>query len=73
MSELTKADVSSEVYILDTNEHTVATAKSQFADEYNLPYKEVSGSKIHGTGNGRQRMYTRTSGSECLCVVVHAP
>jgi len=66
-------DVPREVYILDTNENSVSTAKSQFADEYDLPYDEVRGSKIHGTGNGRRRAYVRTSGSECLVVCVHAP
>jgi len=67
------AENPSELYILDTNENTVSTAKSQFAEEYDVPYAEVRGSKIHGTGNGRPRQYTRTSGSECLVVVVHAP
>lgn len=47
---LERADEPREVYILDTNEHTVSTAKSQFAEEY-----------------------TRTSGSECLCICIHAP
>ena len=70
---LEKADAPREVYVLDTNEHSVSTAKSQFADEYDLPYNEVKGSKIHGTGNGRPRQYTRTSGNECLVVCVHAP
>ena len=70
---LKKANVPREVYILDTNENSVSTAKSEFAEEYDVPYNEVKGSKIHGTGNGRNTQYTRTSGSECLCVVVHAP
>lgn len=46
---LEKADAPREVYILDTSENTVSTAKSQFAEEYNLPYNEVRGSKIHET------------------------
>jgi hypothetical protein len=68
-----KADVAREVYRIDTNEESVSSAKSQFADEYDVPYNEVRGSKVHGTGTGRDRQYTRTSGSECLCVCVHAP
>jgi hypothetical protein len=70
---LETADVDREVYVLNTNENSVSTAKSQFADEYDLPYNEVKGSKIHGTGNGRPRQYTRTSGDTCLVVCVHAP
>lgn len=70
---LERAENPSEVYIIDTNEHTVSTAKSQFAEEYDVPYDEVRGSKIHGTGNGRNRNYVRTTGSRCLCVCVHSP
>ena len=69
----TADNVPREVYVLDTNENSVSTAKSQFAEQYDLPYNEVRGSKIHGTGNGRNRVYVRTSGSECLVVCVHAP
>jgi hypothetical protein len=51
---LKKAEESEyEVYILDTKEHGVSTAKSEFAEEHDVPY-------------------TRTSGDECLCVVVHS-
>lgn len=70
---LEQADNPSEVYVLNTRENSLQTAKSQFAEEYDVPYNEVRGSKIHGTGNGRGRLYTRTSGSECLVICVHAP
>lgn len=70
---LKKAEESEyELYVLDTNEHGVSTAKSEFAEEHDVPYKELNGSKIHGTGNGVSMPYTRTSGDECLCVVVHS-
>ena len=68
-----KAKNPRELYLLDTNKESVAAAKSQFSDEYDVPYNEVSGSKIHGTGNGRARQYTRTSGNQCLCICVHCP
>lgn len=67
---LERADVLSEVYIVEDKNHTVATAKSQFAEEYDVPYSECNGSVIHGSGG---RSYHSRSKYPARCVVIHNP
>jgi len=68
---LETADVPREVYVLESDD-TVQTAKSQFADEYDVPYGETNGSIIRNSG-GYTYVQGRRSNYPCLCVVVHAP
>lgn len=47
-----KVSERSGVYKLENSSETVATAKSAFADEYDLPYDKLSGAVICSLGNG---------------------
>lgn len=63
MSEPEVTDVTSEIYILPNRGVKVSQAKSMFAEEYDIPYSEVTGSKLGTQG------YTKDS--PAYCVVVH--
>lgn len=65
MSELEKPDVRSEVYVLEDRSQQVSTAKSQFADEYDVDYSDSKGKMIDRPGYGRQY--------PAYCVVVEVP
>ncbi len=52
MSELQTANVRSEVYILENHDQKVSTAKSQFSEEYDVPYSNLSGKIIDQSGYG---------------------
>ena len=54
MSELQKPEVRSEVYRLEGRQHSVSTAKSQFAEEHDIPYSNVKGKMIDRPGYGRK-------------------
>lgn len=66
MSELDKLDVESEVYRLDEKGETVATAKSQFSDEYDVPYSNLKGNILYRTGKGWSK-------HPAFCVVSETP
>lgn len=68
---LERSSVEREVYILESDD-TVQTAKSQFSDEYDVPYSETHGSIIRNSG-GHTYVQGRRSKYPCLCVVVHTP
>lgn len=55
------SNVAQEVYILQSDD-SVQAAKSQFAEDHDVPYGETDGSIISNSG-----------GYPCLCVVIHAP
>lgn len=71
MTDLEHSDVEREVYILESDD-TVQTAKSQFSEEYGIPYDELNGSIIRNSG-GHIYVQGRRSSYPCLCVVVHSP
>ena len=66
---LKHSDVLSQVYVLENSDQKVATAKSQFSDEYDVEYNECNGSIIHNSG-GSRGSYGK-SGYPALCIVVH--
>ena len=66
---LEHSDVLSQVYVLENSDQKVATAKSQFADEYDVEYSGCNGSIIHNSG-GSRGTYGK-SGYPALCTVVH--
>ena len=43
---LDKPDLRSEIYVIENRDQTVATAKSQFAEEYDVEYSNITGKII---------------------------
>lgn len=62
MTELEKPNLRSEVYQLENKEQTVATAKSQFSDEYDVPYSNLKGTIFHREG------YRRSYPAYCVVI-----
>jgi hypothetical protein len=62
-------DILHQLYVIDSDE-AVSTAKSDFAERYDVPYHELNGSIIHNSGDGWSGAYKRAAGKR-LCVVVH--
>jgi len=62
-------DIPHQLYAIDSDK-TVATAKSKFAERYDVPYHELNGSIIHNSGDEWSGAHKRAAGKR-LCVVVH--
>jgi hypothetical protein len=54
MSKLQKSNNRSQLYVLEDGDDSVSTAKSQFAEEYDVDYSNVKGTKFKHPGYGKK-------------------